>query len=57
MENSKSDAGSPSADGTEALLDLDISDEEVEIASGANSEAVPTLAVGSYCFTCPKVLP
>jgi hypothetical protein len=32
---------------------FDVSDEDVERASGACDGGVPTL-VGTYCFTCPS---
>jgi hypothetical protein len=31
---------------------FDVSDEELERASGVCDEGVPTL-IGTYCFTCP----
>jgi hypothetical protein len=42
-------------DEPENLLDAAVSDEALEIASGSNAEAVPTLAFGSYCFTCDQI--
>ena len=40
----------------EEVLIYRVSDEALEAASGSNSEGVPTLAFGSYCFTCTKVI-
>jgi hypothetical protein len=47
--------GLSSLDEIENVLTLVVSDEALEIASGSNAEGVPTLAVGSYCLTCPAV--
>jgi hypothetical protein len=35
------------------LSSLAVSDEALE-SSGSSTEAVPTVALASYCFTCPK---
>lgn len=39
-------------DSDEGLTLFDVSDEDLERASGAYSGSIPTLA-GTYCFTCP----
>jgi hypothetical protein len=37
----------------EALCTSAASDDSLEIAAGSSAEGAPTLAFGSYCFTCP----
>jgi hypothetical protein len=39
-------------DGDEVPIFFDVSDEDLERASGACDGIVPTL-LGTYCFTCP----
>lgn len=39
-------------DVSEEPIFFDVSDEDLERATGAGDEVVPTL-IGTYCFTCP----
>jgi hypothetical protein len=35
------------------VLSFAVSDDALEISAGSSAEGAPTLAAGSYCFTCP----
>ena len=37
----------------ENVLSFAVSDDALEISAGSSVEGAPTLAAGSYCFTCP----
>jgi hypothetical protein len=55
MESSGLRTGLSTLHEIESVLTLVVSDEALEIAAGSNAEGVPTLAFGSYCFTCTKL--
>ena len=43
----------PDFDQPENVLGAAVSDDALEVAAGSGLEGAPTLAAGSYCFTCP----
>ena len=40
-------------DQPENVFSFAVSDDALEISAGSSAEGAPTLAAGSYCFTCP----
>lgn len=53
MSHLRCTAGKPDFDDVnEESIFFDVSDEDLERATGAGDEVVPTL-IGTYCFTCP----
>jgi hypothetical protein len=43
----------PDCDEHENVLGAAVSDDALEVAGGSSLDGAPTLAAGSYCFTCP----